>query len=152
MSTWPFENFRTWSGPEKLLRWRRGTCDCASRRGALARLPGMKVAHVRERHGPAGAPWRLAAALDGGDAPTQWLDLEVARRRAAAADPRLAHNATLYRQPLTTLDDHLARGSRVEALRDLVEGFERRDEDDDAVIDAADLALRAAGPAAAVVA
>ena len=70
----------------------------------------MKVAHVRERHAPAGAPWRLAAALDGGEAPAQWLDLEVARRRAAAADPRLAHNAALYRQPLTTLDDHLARG------------------------------------------
>ena len=43
----------------------------------------------------------------------------------------------LYRQPLTTLDDHLARGSRVaEALRDLVEGFERRD--DDAVLPVAD--------------
>jgi fumarylacetoacetate (FAA) hydrolase len=101
----------------------------------------MKVAHVRERHGPAGAPWRLAAALDGREAPAQWLDLEVARRRAVAADSRLAHNATLYRQPLTTLDDHLARGSRVEALRDLVEDFERRDEDDDAVIDAAGIAF-----------
>ena len=102
----------------------------------------MKIAHVRERHAPAGAPWRLAAALDGGEAPAQWLDLEVARRRAAAADPRLAHNATLYRQPLTTLDDHLARGSRVEALRELVEGFARRDEkDDEAVIDGASLAF-----------
>ena len=101
----------------------------------------MKVAHVRERHAPAGSPWRLAAALDGGEAPAQWLDLEVARRRAAAADPRLAHNAALYRQPLTTLDDHLARGSRVEALRELVEGFARRDEDDDAVLDAAGLAF-----------
>ena len=102
----------------------------------------MKIAHVRERHAPAGAPWRLAAALDGGEAPALWLDLEVARRRAAAADPRLAHNATLYRQPLTTLDDHLARGSRVEALRELVEGFARRDEkDDEAVIDGASLAF-----------
>ena len=52
-----------------------------------------------------------------------------------------AHNAVLYRQPLTTLDDHLARGSRVEALRELVEGFARRDEEDDAVLDAADLAF-----------
>jgi fumarylacetoacetate (FAA) hydrolase len=101
----------------------------------------MKVAHVRERHAPAGSPWRLAAALDGGEAPAQWLDLEVARRRAAAAEPRLAHNATLYRQPLTTLDDHLGRGSRVEALRELVEGFARRDEEDDAIIDAAGLAF-----------
>jgi fumarylacetoacetate (FAA) hydrolase len=101
----------------------------------------MKIAHVRERHAPAGAPWRLAAALDGGATPGQWLDLEVARRRAAAADPRLAHNATLYRQPLTTLDDHLARGSRVDALRELVEGFARQDEDDDAVMAGAGLAF-----------
>ena len=99
----------------------------------------MKVAHVREGHAPAGALWRLAAALDGGEDPRSWLDLEVARRRAVAADPRLAHNATLYRQPLTTLDDHLARGSRIEELRELVEGFARRDEDDDAVIDAGGL-------------
>jgi len=34
----------------------------------------------------------------------------------------------------TTLDDHLARGSRVDALRELVEGFARQDEDDDAVM------------------
>lgn len=101
----------------------------------------MKVAHIRERHAPAGSPWRLAAALGSGEAPAQWLDLEVARRRAAAADPRLAHNAVLYRQPLTTLDDHLARGSRVEVLRELVEGFARRDEQDDAVIDAGGLAF-----------
>ena len=101
----------------------------------------MKVAHVRERQAPAGSPWRLAAALAGGETPAQWLDLEVARRRAAAADPRLAHNATLYRQALTTLDDHLARGSRVEALRELVEGFERREEDDDAVLDATGIAF-----------
>src|SRR6478735_7609619 len=101
----------------------------------------MKVAHVRERNTPAGSPWRLAAAVDSGEAPGQWLDLEVARRRAAAADPRLAHNAVLYRQPLTTLDDHLARGSRVEALRELVERFARRDEEDDAVLDAAGLAF-----------
>ena len=47
------------------------------------------------------------------------------RRRAGAADPRSRHDAVLYRQPLTTLDDHLARGLRVEALRELVEGFER---------------------------
>jgi fumarylacetoacetate (FAA) hydrolase len=101
----------------------------------------MKVAHVRERHAPTGSPWRLAAALDPGESPALWLDLEVARRRAATADPRLAHNAGLYRQPLTTLDDHLARGSRVEALRELVEAFSPRDEEDDAVIDAAAFAF-----------
>ena len=58
-----------------------------------------------------------------GDAPTRWLDLEVARRRAVAADPTLAHDSVLHRQPVTTLDDHLARGLRVEALRDLVDGL-----------------------------
>jgi fumarylacetoacetate (FAA) hydrolase len=97
----------------------------------------MRLAHVRERHAPAGAPWRLAAALD--PAAATWLDIEVARRRAVAARPSLAHDRALHRQPVTTLDDHLARGLRVEALADLVEGFAPRDDDDDAVLDAADL-------------
>ena len=74
------------------------------------------------------------------DAPANWVDLEVARRRATASDPRLAHNSVLYRQPLTTLDDLLARGLRVEALRELVEGFEPRAEDD-AVLPGAELAF-----------
>jgi fumarylacetoacetate (FAA) hydrolase len=100
----------------------------------------MKIAHVRERHGPAGAPWRLAAGLDPVDAPAHWVDLEGARRRATASDPRLAHNSVLYRQPLTTLDDLLERGLRVEALRELVEGFEPR-ADDDAVLPGAELAF-----------
>jgi fumarylacetoacetate (FAA) hydrolase len=99
----------------------------------------VKIAHVREWHGPAGAAWRLAAALD--DPPTRWLDLEVARRRLAGADPRLAHNSVLFRSPLTTLDDHLASGLRVESLGELVDGFEPRGEppEDEAVLDAADL-------------
>jgi len=99
----------------------------------------MKVGHVRERHAPAGAPWRLAAAAawDSG----VWLDLEVVRRRMVAADPRRAHNAVLFRQPLTTLDDLLARGLRIDALAELVEDFAPRDpaDEDDAVLDAADL-------------
>jgi fumarylacetoacetate (FAA) hydrolase len=107
----------------------------------------MKIAHVREVNAPAGAPWRLATALDGPPEPaslvppTEWLDLVIARRRAVAADPRLAHNSALHRAPVTTLDDHLAAGSRVAALADLVGGFVRRgnDEDDDAVFSAADL-------------
>ena len=112
----------------------------------------MKIAHVRERHGPAGSPWRLAAALPGhvwthpsdgaarhGD-PRAWLDLEAARHRLVAANPNLAHDQALFRQPLTTLDDALARGLRVEALRDLVEPFVPRDEgEDDAVLAADDL-------------
>ncbi|HET7702381.1 MAG TPA: fumarylacetoacetate hydrolase family protein [Candidatus Limnocylindrales bacterium] len=101
----------------------------------------MKLAHVRERTGPAGTPHRLAAALGTGDRPGTWLDLEVARRRAVAADPNLAHDRALHRQPVTTLDDHLARGLRVEALADLVDDFVPRGDpgDDDAVLDAADL-------------
>ena len=97
----------------------------------------MKIAHVRERHAAVGAPWRLAAALDPDG--TRWLDLEVARRRAVAADPRLAHNAPLFRVPVTTLDAHLALGLRVAALGELLEGFAPRAEDDDAVLDAVDL-------------
>jgi fumarylacetoacetate (FAA) hydrolase len=104
----------------------------------------MKLAHVRERHAPTGAPWRLAAALAGegrGGEPAHWIDLEVARRRAVAADPNLAHDRVLHRQPVTTLDDHLARGLRVEALAELVDGFTPRGDpgEDDAVLDAADL-------------
>jgi fumarylacetoacetate (FAA) hydrolase len=94
----------------------------------------VKVAQVRERNAPAGAAWRLGAARDG-----QWLDLETARRRAIRRDPRLAHNDPLFRQPITTLDDHLARGLRVEHLRPLVEGFESIDPDDDALLDANDV-------------
>jgi fumarylacetoacetate (FAA) hydrolase len=104
----------------------------------------VRVAHVRERHGPAGASWRLAASagIDG-----DWLDLEVVRRRLLTEDARRAHNSVLYRQPITTLDDAFARGLRIEALRDLVDGFAAgggaRGEDDPAVLDAADLAFGA---------
>ena len=102
----------------------------------------MRVAHVREARGPAGAPWRLAASA-GSDAP--WLDIEIARRRLVTADPRLAHNSILFRQPLTTLDDVLARGVRIEALGEILDGFAAgggpRDEGDEAVLAAADLAF-----------
>ena len=103
----------------------------------------MKVAHVRERNAPAGAPWRLAAALDGGDAPKRWLDLEVARRRAVAAEAGLAHNEHVFRRPVTTLDDHLAAGLRVESLRSVLERFEPRGDldDDDAVLAGGTLAF-----------
>src|SRR6266540_2799890 len=101
----------------------------------------MRIAHVRERHGPVGTPWRLAAALDNDDA--TWLDLDLARRRRVAADATLAHNSVLHRQPVTTLDDHLARGLRVAALAELLERFEPGGgpDEDDAVLDAADLAF-----------
>jgi fumarylacetoacetate (FAA) hydrolase len=103
----------------------------------------VRVAHVRERHGAAGAPWRLAAAPTWRDGP--WLDLEVVRRRLLAADERRAHNSVLFRQPITTLDDHLARGLRIEALGEIVDGFATaggaRDEDDEAVLGEAALAF-----------
>jgi fumarylacetoacetate (FAA) hydrolase len=103
----------------------------------------VKVAHVRERHAPAGAPWRLVAAPAGAVVPPSWIDLEIARRRAVTARPELAHDAVLYRQPVTTLDDHLARGLRVETLAELVEGFAPRGggDGDDALLDPNDLAF-----------
>jgi fumarylacetoacetate (FAA) hydrolase len=82
----------------------------------------------------------MAAALDGGAAPSRWLDLELARRRAVASDPALAHNDALYRHRLTTLD-HWLVGGRVAALRPLVDGFAIHGDDDDAVLDASDLAF-----------
>jgi fumarylacetoacetate (FAA) hydrolase len=97
----------------------------------------VRLAHVRERHAPAGAPWRLVAALAEG----RWLDLEHARRRAVAARPTLEHDSALHRGPITTLDDTLARGLRVAAFGELVDGFSPRDDDDDAVLEAGDLAF-----------
>jgi len=98
----------------------------------------MRVGHVRERHAPAGAPWRLAASAD---LTGPWVDLEPARRRLVGADPRRAHNSVLFRQPITTLDDVLSRGLRIEALRELVEGIDggRPDPDDDLALAEADL-------------
>jgi fumarylacetoacetate (FAA) hydrolase len=101
----------------------------------------MRVAHALEAHGPAGVPWRLVASGRSEDQGGRWLDLEVARRRLVARDPRRAHNAVLFRQPITTLDDHLARGLRIESLAELVEGFEAlgSPDEDDAVLDETDL-------------
>jgi 2-keto-4-pentenoate hydratase/2-oxohepta-3-ene-1,7-dioic acid hydratase in catechol pathway len=99
----------------------------------------MKIAHARERHARAGAPFRLFAALDADAQATTWLDLEVARRRAIRHDGRLAHNSVLFRQPITTLDDHLARGLRVESLGEIWTSYRREGEDDDALAAAADL-------------
>jgi len=41
------------------------------------------------------------------------------------------------------MDDHLARGLRVEALHELLDGFEPRDEADDALLDSGDLVFGA---------
>jgi fumarylacetoacetate (FAA) hydrolase len=96
----------------------------------------MRLAHVRDLGAPAGSPWRLALAVDAGA--DRWLDLETARRRAVRADPTLAHDRALHRQPVTTLDDHLARGLRVADLAELLDGFVARAEDE-AITDAAGL-------------
>ncbi|CAN5238724.1 fumarylacetoacetate hydrolase family protein [soil metagenome] len=97
----------------------------------------VKIAHVRALNAPAGAPLALAAAHDPDG--RQWLDLEVARRRAIRRDDRLAHNSVMFRNPVTSLDEHLARGLRIEALAELVESFEATDEEDDALSNADDL-------------
>ena len=99
----------------------------------------MRIAHIRERTAPAGTPWRLAAARDSGPDPVRWLDLDDARQGLVVEDPQRAHNSPLFRVPLTTLDELLSRGMRVEALAEIVEGYARATEDDEAILDAADL-------------
>lgn len=104
----------------------------------------MRIGHVRERHAPAGAPWRLAVSPGLGG---PWLDADVVRRRLVAADPRRAHNESLFRQPLSTTDELLGRGLRLAALGELVEGFDAaggaRDDEDDALLDQGDLVFGA---------
>jgi fumarylacetoacetate (FAA) hydrolase len=95
----------------------------------------VRLAHVRERHAPAGASWRLAAAI--GD--DRWLDLERARRRVVVASPALEHDSALFRHPISTLDDSLRRRLRVAAFAEVVEAFEPRGDDDEAVLAASDL-------------
>jgi fumarylacetoacetate (FAA) hydrolase len=55
--------------------------------------------------------------------------------------PSLAHDVALFRQSITTLDDHLARGLPVAALGELVESFAPRGavDEDDAVLAEGDL-------------
>ena len=100
-------------------------------------LRTVKIAHIRERNAPAGSPWRLAAARD--TAVSRWLDLDDARQALVVEIPSRAHNSALFRQPLTTLDDLLARGMRVAALAEIVEGYARATDDDEAILDASAL-------------
>lgn len=97
----------------------------------------MKIAHVRPRNAPAGTEWQLAAARD--PEARRWLLLDEARQGLLVENPQQAHNSALFRQPVTTLDDHLARGLRVDVLAELVEGYARAADDDEAILDAADL-------------
>jgi len=99
----------------------------------------MKIAHVRERNAPIGTGWRLAAARDA--AATRWLDLEHAREVMVGDDPQRAHNSALFRQPVTTLDAHLARSLRVEALAEIVDGYTPAADVDEGMWDAAELAF-----------
>jgi len=112
----------------------------------------MRIAHAREVHGPVGAPWRLVAApMASGPrgvpapVPDRWVDLELVRRRLVAGDPGRAHNAMLFRQPITTLDELLSRGIRIEALGELIEGFGGPSvpgaDEDDSILEPADLAF-----------
>jgi 2-keto-4-pentenoate hydratase/2-oxohepta-3-ene-1,7-dioic acid hydratase in catechol pathway len=100
-------------------------------------LASMRLAHVRQRNAPAGTSWRLAAGW--GDGADRWLDLDDARQGLVVEDPRRAHNSALFRQPVTTLDAHLARGLRVEALAEIVEGYAAATDDDEAIQAAGDL-------------
>ena len=75
--------------------------------------PRMRTFIFTERNAPAGSPWRLAAARD--PAAEYWLDLEEARQGLVVEDPRRAHNTALFRQPITTLDEHLANIRREQA-------------------------------------
>jgi fumarylacetoacetate (FAA) hydrolase len=70
-----------------------------------------------------------------------WLDLEEARQGLVVEDPRRAHNSVLFRQPITTLDDHLARGLRVEALGEIVDGYAGASADDEAILAAPEVAF-----------
>ena len=97
----------------------------------------MKIAHVRARHAPAGSPWRLAAARD--SAGERLLDLDEARQGLVVEEPRRAHNSALFRQPITTLDNHLARALRVESLAEIVDGYAAASEDDEAILAAEEL-------------
>ena len=68
----------------------------------------MKVAHVRERHAPAGSPWRLAAALDGGEAPRA-----VARSRGRPTPSRRSRPAAgPQRDALSAAADDAGRSPR----------------------------------------
>jgi 2-keto-4-pentenoate hydratase/2-oxohepta-3-ene-1,7-dioic acid hydratase in catechol pathway len=97
----------------------------------------MKLAHVRARYAPAGTDWQLAAARDP-DA-RRWLLLDEARQGLLVEDARRAHNSPLFRQPVATLDAHLVRGLRVEALNEIVEGYAQADDDDEAIAAADEL-------------
>ncbi len=92
----------------------------------------MRLAHVRDKYDQ-DSPWRLAAAIDGDG--VYWVDLEIARQRAVEARPVL-RDRVLTKVPVTTLDDLLARGLRVAALAELVDGFVPRGgaDDDEAIL------------------
>ena len=70
---------------------------------------------------------------------TDWAGPRGRTRRAVAEDPSGPTTAPCFGQPVTTLDAHLARGLRVEALAEIVEGLRGGTEDDEAILGGADL-------------
>ena len=120
----PERELRTSAGDSSRRCWGRTMRRIIAPSPRSARGSARSPLDSADAHRPRPSPPRRrrhAVAPGGGpgpgDAPARWLDLEVARRRAVHADPRLEHNAVLFRQPITTLDAHLARGLRVDALR-----------------------------------
>src|SRR4051794_21582930 len=71
----------------------------------------------------------------------RWRRSMTISRRAPRPPPALEPYPALPRGRGATLDAHLASGPRVDAPRDLVDGFEPRDDDAPAVFDAADIAF-----------
>ena len=106
-------------------------CGAAARAGPVAAHPRSasrerpRLRSDEDRPRPGAERSRRRAVAPGRRprlrAGTRWLDLEEARRSLVAADPGRAHNSRLFRQPVTTLDAHLASGLRVDALADLLE-------------------------------
>ena len=97
----------------------------------------MKIAHVRERTAPSE---RRGASPRRSIRTAAWLDLEVARRRAVAAEPARAHNSVLFRQPRHDArrpPRRAACASRRSAISST--GSRTRDDDDDAVLACGDL-------------
>ena len=115
----------------------------------------MRIAHVRERHAPAGAPWRLAAAsarAAGGRPDVAGSTSSRPAGGPSPTDPSLAHDSALYppaaddaRRPAR------ARPARRRACADSSRRFAARATTTTRVLDGGRPRLRAAGPPAAVV-
>ena len=122
----PWGHVRTTTGRGgKLFRWCPGMAAgraCRASAPAAGRGPrgtlGVRIAHVRERHAPAGAPgvWPPAPPAGPRQSPGSG---STSRSPGGAAGGGPASAPTTPRssgRPIRTLDDHLAAGLRVAAL------------------------------------